>query len=141
MSSLRDQFEGREFDWFAIDSAGNLGHFSSAGFGPVPTCILERFAEADSLPEEILRLPVIGEATSHLSGNVTEWMEVARRGLYSFDWKHSTGPYHRAATPRAVIHVSALPPQMIAAHSIAKFPGVRFSELVQFWPERECGCV
>lgn len=140
MSSLRDQFEGREFDWFAIDSAGHLGHFSTAGFGPVPTCVLERFVEADSLPEEISRLPVSGEATANLSGNVTEWMEMARRGLYSFDWGRPNGSYRRVATPHVPIHVSAVPLQVFAAQSIAKFPGVCFSELVQFWPERECAC-
>jgi len=139
MPPLRDQFEGREFDWFAIDANGNLGHFSTAGFGPVPTGILERFAEAEALPEEFLRLPITGEADGHLSGNISEWLEMARRGLYSFDWSHS-GQYRRAATPHVAAHISAVPARLAATSTLAKFPNVRFSELVEFSPERECAC-
>jgi hypothetical protein len=139
MPALRDQFEGREFDWFAVDANGNLGHFSTAGFGLVPTCILERFAEADALPEELLRLPITGEAHGHLGGNIGEWLEMARRGLYSFDWSHS-GQYRRAATPQVAAQISAIPAHLATTPALAKFPNVRFSELVEFWPERECTC-
>ena len=136
---LRDQFEGREFDWFAVDADGNIGHFSTAGFGPVPTCVLERFAEADALSEDFLRLPVTGEADGHLSGNIAEWLEMARRGLYSFDWNHS-GQYRRAATPRVATHISAIPAHLAAKLALLKFPGVRFAARAEFWPERECAC-
>jgi hypothetical protein len=69
----REAFEGGEFDWFAVDAAGHVGHFSTAGYGPVPRPVLDRLdaAQADplwSLGERLLELPVIGTATGHLPG-------------------------------------------------------------------------
>lgn len=33
MSTYEDEIEGREFDWFAVDSDGNFALFASAGEG------------------------------------------------------------------------------------------------------------
>jgi hypothetical protein len=141
MPSLRDQIDGREFDWFAIDVDGSIGHFSSAGFGLVPIDILERFEEADVLPEQFLGLPIVGEAIGHLKGNIADWLEMARRGLYSFDWNDSKAIYCRAATPQETILFSALPVGFDAGLPVIRLPAVCFRDLVEFSPKNECACL
>jgi len=66
----RQEVEGGEFDWFAVDGNGHLGHFATAGYGPVPAAVLSRLAEVRDLDERVLCLPVVGEATGHLPGRI-----------------------------------------------------------------------
>src|SRR4051794_24033155 len=77
-------FEGSEFDWFAVDGYGYVGHFSSAGFGPVPVAILAHFEELRDLDSRMRGSPIVGEATGHLPGLIDDWLEMARRGLFSY---------------------------------------------------------
>ena len=140
MPPLREQFEGREFDWFAVDVEGKLAHFSTAGDGPVPLSVLEHFVDADSISEVLLSLPEAGEATGHLPHNIEDWLQMARRGIYSYDWKQSSGPDRRAATPEKPIHVSALPQQLQTSLAIARFHTANFSQLQDFHPQSECAC-
>ena len=41
MSHYKGELAGREFDWFAIDSDGNIGLFSTAGEGRIPETVFE----------------------------------------------------------------------------------------------------
>jgi hypothetical protein len=141
----RQAFEGREFDWFAIDTAGHIGHFSTAGYGPVPVAILDRLDtpqtdELWSLGTRLLDLPVIGVASGHLPGKIDDWREMARRGLFSFDWQHWSGPYVRAATPGVPVTVAALPAELQAIVGLVLWPGIRFAELQSIRPETICPC-
>jgi hypothetical protein len=141
----REAFEGGEFDWFAVDAAGHVGHFSTAGYGPVPRPVLDRLdaAQADplwSLGERLLELPVIGTATGHLPGRIDDWLELARRGLFGFDWKHWSGPYLRAATPSVPVGIAALPTDLQSLVRLVVMPGVRFAELESVRPEELCPC-
>jgi hypothetical protein len=141
----REAFEGGEFDWFAVDAVGHVGHFSTAGFGPVPMPILERLDAAQehdlwSLGTRLLDLPEAGTASGHLPGRIDEWLELARRGLYGFDWKHWSGPYLRAATPGIPVAVSSLPAELRHLVSMVEFPGVRFAALELIRPEELCPC-
>jgi hypothetical protein len=140
MAALRNQIEGYEFDWFAIDAEGRVGHFSTAGEGLVPKVVLEHITETESLTQELLRLPVTGKANGHLPGNINDWLEMAGRGVYSFDWQHSNGAYRLAATPSSELQVVGLPEALRASLSMVKFTTLRFRELTEVWPERECPC-
>lgn len=51
MSIYEEEIEGREFDWFAIDSEGNIGLFSTAGEGAVPKLVIESYSEHDAISE------------------------------------------------------------------------------------------
>jgi hypothetical protein len=53
----REAFAGGEFDWFAVDGAGPVGYFATAGYGLVPAAILARFTEPRELDERVLGLP------------------------------------------------------------------------------------
>jgi len=140
MATSRSQIQGYEFDWFAIDAEGRVGHFSTAGEGLVPKVVLEHITETESLTEELLRLPVTGQASGQLPGNIKDWLEMARRGVYSFDWQHSNGAYRLAATPSSELQVAGLPEALRASLSMVKFTTLRFRELTEVWPERECPC-
>ena len=138
--ALRDQFEGREFDWFAVDSAGYIAHFSTAGFGPVPIIILETFSTADLLPDEILRLSPQSGAVGHLPGDLTDWLSMAARGLHSFDWQHWDGPYRRAATPETPRHIATLPEPVQTSIRFITFSNTHFENINEFRPEQLCAC-
>ena len=141
----RNAFEGGEFDWFAVDADGHIGHFSTAGYGPVPLPVLERL-DADqtdevwSLGERLLDLPVIGEATGHLPGRIDDWLELARRGLFGFDWQHWSGPYRRAATPSNPITITDLPVELQPLLQLIEWRGVRLAETDTIRPEELCSC-
>jgi hypothetical protein len=148
----REAFEGFEFDWFAVDAAGHVGHFSTAGSGPVPLSVLDRLdvAKTDelwSLGRRLLDLPMIGAATGHLPGLIDDWLELARRGLFSFDWpfpslrsRNIEQSYCRAATPSAPVEIVALCPELQRLIRLVEFPGVRFAELESVQPEALCAC-
>jgi hypothetical protein len=53
----REAFDGSEFDWIAVDGAGPVGHFATAGYRQVPAALLARFAEPRELDERVLGLP------------------------------------------------------------------------------------
>ncbi len=131
---------GGEFDWFAVDGEGHVGHFATAGGGPVPSAIVARLDELLHLDQQILGLPVIGDASGHLPGRIEDWLEMARRGLFSYDWQHWSGPYHRAAAPRVPIRIADLPADLQEAVRVVEWPGVRFGELQSLRPEELCPC-
>ena len=138
MSPLRRQIDGREFDWFAVDSMGHVAHFSSAGFGPIPRQVLARLEEADDLPLRLLALPIIGSAKGHMAGRIDDWLEMAKRGLYSFDW--SSNRYQLAATPSVALHTSALPAEWSTAWPVVRLRSVVFAQWQQFDPELYWEC-
>src|SRR5262245_31399517 len=55
MPTSRQQTLGKEFDWFVIDSAGELGACSSAGWGEIPAIVLQQCTLADSPIQHIDR--------------------------------------------------------------------------------------
>jgi hypothetical protein len=136
----RQVIEGGEFDWFAVDCEGHIGHFATAGFGPVPSAVLARLDELRKLDERVLSLPAIGEATGHLSCVIDDWLDMARRGLFAYDWQHWSGPYLRAATPSAPILIDQLPTGLRESVRLVEWPGVRFTESPSVRPEELCPC-
>jgi hypothetical protein len=136
----REAFEGSEFDWFAVDGVGHIGHFATAGFGPVPAPILAHFEELRELDEWMLGLPAIGEATGHLPGRIDDWLEMARRGLFAYDWQHWSGPSRRAATPSVPVHDADVPAKFREVVRLVKWPGIRFADLQSIRPEELCPC-
>lgn len=131
---------GLEFDWFATDADGCIGHFATAGFGVVPGAVLARLDDLRHLDEQVLKLPVIAEATAHLPGSIEDWLEMARRGLFAYDWQHWCGPYRRAATPSRALRITDLPTVLADALRIVEWPDVRFAEMREVRPEALCAC-
>lgn len=129
-----------EFDWFAVDGSGHIGHFVDAGFGPVPAAVFARLHELRDLNKRILQLPVVGSAKGHLSGSIDDWLEMARRGLFSYDWKHWKGPYRRAATPSHPISLADVPAHLRELLQVVTWPEVRLADSWKVRPEELCAC-
>lgn len=98
---VNHEFLGSEFDWVAVDRNGVVGYFASAGAGWIPESILSE-AEPfwDSL-SVILSLPKISEVLNRCSSphHILDWLEVAARGVFAFDWNHGTKRYELVASP------------------------------------------
>lgn len=91
----RSDYQGLEFDWFAVDSDGFIALMSSAGFGPIPDGVFERFDGQRNIEEILSRL--IGSRTSDDLLRIQQSLSLA--GVFTYDWKHWDGPYLRFAVP------------------------------------------
>jgi hypothetical protein len=121
MPTSRQETLGKEFDWFAIDSAGELAACSSAGWGEIPAIVLQQCTLADSPIQHIDRLialmPEIGShrAEGRGPGKCWEWPLLGNRGLYVYDWKHWHGPYERIIVPTVPMRADALCSEILAS--------------------------
>lgn len=100
MALTRDDIADREFDWFLVDGDGHVALCASGGYGPIPAWVLQH-SDPDDTPddhrEELLQcLPEVGDC--RVEGEVgwcEEWLALARRGFYIYDWRLWHGPYQR----------------------------------------------
>ena len=90
-----------EFDWVAVDLASTIGYFATAGEGPVPSGVAAHCELYDGVLETVLTLPVLGSADMSATPDrdVGEWLEVARRGFFAYDWRMSRSCYELVARP------------------------------------------
>lgn len=88
--SMYSNLEGREFDWFALDSEGNIAMFATAGEGFIPESVVEHYAQHDSVSESIF---------ARNTGTAKVWSDYAACGLYVFDWNLYRSSYLRQASP------------------------------------------
>ena len=100
---------GAEADWIAVDQSGRLGYFSTAGAGPIPTTF-ERDMDCEDIFETILALEVSGSMNlvGQHEGSLNDWIEVARRGIFAFDWVSEVNCYSLVAKPNNLLSVSDL---------------------------------
>jgi len=126
---------GTELDWFAVDSDDFLALMSSAGYGPIPDCVFERFDEQRC----------IGEFLAGLVGHrlMDDWdgtvLSLSRSGVFVYDWKHWDGPYLRQGTPAIPQQIGQLgiPPKLREALAVVP---ERFSESGKLRPELLLTC-
>ncbi|WP_085297609.1 hypothetical protein [Cognaticolwellia mytili] len=85
-----EEIEGREFDWYAIDSEGNFGLFSTAGEGFVPKYVLDIFSKHDDISNSL-------ESPNWGSSDV--FLDYSKLGFYVFDWDLPNGPYKKQCEP------------------------------------------
>ena len=82
MNNIKQEMEGIDFDWFAIDQSGNWAVFTTAGEGFIPDIVLKHADLHSSISEKISR-PNWG------SSNI--WHDYEVTGLFAFDWDSTTG--------------------------------------------------
>ena len=82
--------QGTEFDWFALDDAGDAAVFASAGLGPVPAQVRTASEVHDAIGD---RITVTGWGTP------TVWDSYARMGLFAYDWDDQRRCYSRVGQP------------------------------------------
>lgn len=120
MSIYEEELEGREFDWFAMDSEENIALFSTAGEGKVPEPVIEAYAMHDKI-SELLDSPNWGSSEV--------WSDYAALGFYVYDWSLNGGPYRREREPSNNMSAE-LKTKLMAMGSIHKLP-VKFTELTK----------
>lgn len=79
---------GEEFDWYALDRKGHLAVFTTAGLGPVPGAIWAHREKFYALATAVDGLPAADAFEKMFSGpgNHLEWCDLARKGLFAFDY-------------------------------------------------------
>ena len=104
---------GEEFDWFALDEAGQVAVFATAGSGPVHAQVPLQTSIHDAVGD---RIEMSGWGTNAV------WDSYARVGLYAYDWDGQQNCYRRVAEPfRAVT-------EELSAHlGAAALPRLRLS--------------
>jgi hypothetical protein len=105
---VRTTILGYELDWLAVDRIGNVGLFSSGGWGPVPAVVAEHFGDVSAAIDSIRGLPVLGECAEAPTGDgdYSFWIDPARKGIFGFDWGPTTdGPFVRLTIPSHPIRI------------------------------------
>lgn len=116
MTSMIDAAEV-DCAWLVSDIASCLAVVVTAGAGPLPESVFGGPVDLFDLEYRLLQLPVVGEANALIEeGDVTSFLDLARRGLFVFDWTdvHLTGrakidAYQLVAVPEFAIRTSDLP--------------------------------
>jgi hypothetical protein len=117
-------FLGREFDWIATDDFGYIGYFSTAGVAPVPDTCLSNGIRYDGLFENVTALPVVSQVTviDESVRDIADWIAVAKRGLYAYDWSRRISRYCIVAYPDQPANVGSLPEELRTLAIAVKFP-------------------
>lgn len=101
-----DAIKGLEYDWLAVDSAGHVGFFSTAGTGRVPRALLEDAPRFDRAIDLLLGSDAVTVAAffpTVRSGLKNPWRLAAERGVFAFDASPSDPTYRLVAAPRVPI--------------------------------------
>jgi hypothetical protein len=77
-----------EFDWFALDSIGQIGIFSSGTTGYIPEKVFSSYDKYIGLALllDALRASTIDLVVTKESGRTGHWRNWARRGLFAYDY-------------------------------------------------------
>lgn len=115
---------GTEFDWLAVDEAGEVAVFSSAGYGPVPLAVMAIAGMLNDEYEKLRCLPVVSPCAEHPEGpgNYADWIRFAEGGLYGFDWRLWDGPYVRLTAPGEPLRFDDLPRELAELASVVRLP-------------------
>ena len=130
-----DYPEGIDYEWFAVDAAGHIATFTTAGIGPIPATVLTARAAEDALDEFLRRLPTRGTGTMLVSlPRPDDYIAFAERGLFAYDWadvhrtaKNCSGVYELYSRPSSPITLSELPAQFQSLLRERAFSDMRFS--------------
>lgn len=134
----RSLTQGMEVDWIACDMRDQLALISTAGTGLAPRFVEEHLESYRRTTKRILELPVLCEARAfpELAPRHMQWMMIAERGVYAFNYDARDGQYARVAVPSRAIKLRDLPWDLAAAVGQIRFQTVAFDDLARF-PEVE----
>lgn len=131
----RTDFLGTELDWFARDSEDFVALMSSAGYGPIPDCVFERFDQQRQIQEFLAGLA--GQRRMAQWDQMFHSLPMA--GVFVYDWRLWNGPYWRRGLPSVPRQLEQLgfPPELREA---LPFVPVRFSASAELRPEQIPSC-
>ncbi|WP_446743845.1 hypothetical protein [Silvibacterium acidisoli] len=125
--SEQDQIS-TDFDWFAVDLSGYIGHFATAGFKNLPASVASSAKDLELITTYFrTSAPMIGPAA--ISSGIGQFVPglgikvderrytqsfrfMAERGLFSFDietYPQSGTVYFLVAAPTVPVHLRELP--------------------------------
>ena len=130
----------RDWDWYALDQDGHLGHFTTAGLRALPISVKQDREAAESLTEYFFRVaPVQGnfsvrpEAETDCGGwkkqgrerYLRDFVFMASKGLFSFDTEVNHGDntrYFLVVAPKRPLRLSELPStiQLVVSRTFAQ---------------------
>ena len=87
--------QGTEFDWFALDDAGEVAVFATAGLGPVPAQVRTASEAHDAMGD---RIAVTGRGGTHRLG------QLRQGGLFAYAWNDESRCYSRVGQPSRSIN-------------------------------------
>lgn len=148
---MTEDFRGHDYSWYAIDDEGNVGFFTTAGEGPVPSWIRPDWAdgvldELRLIPKHTRSVLLPRDGALHLPSfepnPYNDWNEWASRGFYAYDWndvhRNAAERIHRyelISAPAIPINASAMPAVLARQPRLA---GVRFPAMHQLDLSRFC---
>jgi hypothetical protein len=137
--------EGRDFDWFAVDDEGRIGHFTTAGFKYLPNSVSNSAEDLEHVTTYFKDIALKRggyKVDSQLITEVPDWKDeehevqylasfvgMAEKGLYSYDIHTYVAPglaYFRVAIPVSPINVYELPTDVRKIVQRTKLQGIRF---------------
>ena len=123
-----------ELDWIGVDAVGVLGYFSTAGSGPIPANTARKSGIFRSLPEDVLALQSRGDAIQHQAAewDISEWLDVARRGLFAYDWNVEKRRYDLIARPSSPLALKDLTDARLMRLGRAVVFPIRFAQVTSF---------
>lgn len=102
--------DGIDCMWIAVDQAGMLGAFMSAGEGDIPiNAIQSTIILLEGLEEKILQFPI--SSLVDLKKDIprpNDFIALSGRGFFVYDWSGSHG-YELISVPRTPIYIKQLP--------------------------------
>ncbi len=125
----REDAEGLEYDWLAVDADGFVALFSTAGAGFAPEGLLQDPEAFDTAIDALLKMPArtaVDCGCDLPPGRVNTWRLVAERGLFAFDSDPLGGPYRLIAKPHSPVRANDLPTTVSSIAGRIVLPAVFF---------------
>jgi hypothetical protein len=129
--------DGIDLGWFAADGDGHLAFFTSGGSRVVPELVLKSKEALDRLEYLVSELPAIGDAivSKNITGKLDDWVDMARRGLFGFDFSSfddavfENGEYILVAKPSQPLNLADVDSFLKDALQTLAYKTVCFSTL------------
>jgi hypothetical protein len=130
---IREEEEAElDLDWFALDSQGAVGHFTTGGCGALPRSAAASREDLDAVRAYVLGTPEITSAIVNANRSASirlfpsvkpepaaalrPWTATAARGLYAYDYiedrRRRPRPYLLVARPELPLRADELPPHV-----------------------------
>jgi hypothetical protein len=126
---------GLDYAWLACDAEGHVARFTNSGQGPIPVVVLANRELADRAESLTRGMPVVGDHEMRVSLPApTDFSQVARCGLYGFDWqdaartKDRSGCYEIVSRPLRPLRVEELPQELRRLAGLVLFGDLRFAD-------------
>jgi hypothetical protein len=136
-----------DLDWFALDSQGSVGHFTTGGCGALPRSAAASREDLDLVRTYVLACPettsaiinpnrsasirLFASVKPEAAASLRPWTATAARGLYAYDFiddrRHRPRPYLLVARPELPLHADELPAEIRGIVGRTVLPGVVFS--------------